>query len=111
MSDEKTFIRDDVVAEILKKARRDTEFKKMLFYNPQEALDQFGVVIPLASGKNYLETVYAAYDRARFYSWFSKEILNQFRDETVKMAPGPCLTATEHEDVGWDFEVTSYASK
>ena len=111
MSNEKTFIRDDVLAEILKKARRDMEFKKMLFANPQEALGQFGVVIPIASGKNYLETVYAAFDRAEFYSWFNKEILNEFRDETVTMAPGLCVTATEHEDVDWDFEVTNYTSK
>lgn len=34
MSNEKKFIRDDVVAEIKNKAREDMEFKKMLFDNP-----------------------------------------------------------------------------
>lgn len=61
MSDEKTFIQDDVVAEIQNKARGDMEFKKMLFANPPEALGQFGFVIPGSSGegKNYQENLYA----------------------------------------------------
>lgn len=113
MSDEKKYIRDDVVAEIQNKARGDMEFKKMLFTNPQEALGQFGFVIPGSSGdgKNYLETVYAMYDRADFYQWFNIEILNEFREETITMPAGPCVTATNHEDVAWDFEVTTYTSK
>ena len=113
MSNEKTFIRDDVVAKIKNKARGDMEFKKMLFTNPQEALGQFGFVIPGSSGegKNYQESVNAMYDRADFYRWFSTEILNEFRDEAITMTPGACVTATEHEDVAWDFEVTTYKSK
>jgi acid phosphatase family membrane protein YuiD len=68
MSDKKTFIPDDVVAEIQEKARRDIEFRKMLVANPQEALGEFGIVIPGSSpdDKNYLETVHAMYDRAEF---------------------------------------------
>ncbi len=111
MSEENTFFTDDVKAQILEKARQDTAFKKMLFDDPQQALNQFGIVIPIASSKNYLETVYAMYDRAEFYQWYNTEILNEFRDETITMAPGLCVTATEHEDVAWDFEVTSYVSK
>jgi len=51
------------------------------------------------------------YDRANFYRWFNTEILNEFRDKTITMTPGACVTATEHEDVAWDFEVTTYKSK
>jgi hypothetical protein len=108
MSNDKTFIKDDVVAEILKKARLDSEFKAMLFSNPQQSLDQFDVVIPGAFDKNYTETVYAAFDRAEFYSWFNKIILNELRDVTSSTAPGPCVTASEQEDVDWGFEVTKY---
>ncbi len=105
MSNDKTFIKDDVVAKILKKAREDSEFKAMLFSNPQQALDQFDVVIPGAFGKNYTETVYAAFDRAAFYRWFNEKILNELRDST---APGPCVTVFEQDDVDWGFEVTRY---
>ena len=113
MSDQKTFIRDDVVVEIKNKARGDMEFKKMLFANPQEALGQFNFVIPGSSGegKNYLESVYAMYDRAEFYRWLDTEILNEFRAEVITMPPGPCVTAIEHEDVDWDFEVTTHKPK
>ena len=110
MSDEKTFIQDDVVAEIKNKARGEMEFKKMLFDNPQEALGQFGFVIPGSSGdgKNYLDTLNAVFVRADFYKWFSTEILSEFREEAIAMTPGPFVTATEHEDMDWDFEVTTY---
>jgi hypothetical protein len=108
MSNDKTFINGDVVAEILKKAWQDPEFKAMLFSNPQQALAQFDVVIPGAFGKNYTETVYATFDRAEFYSWFDEKILNELRDETGSTAPGHCVTASEHDDVDWDFEVTKY---
>jgi hypothetical protein len=110
MSDEITFTRDDLVVEIKNKAREDIEFKKLLFANPQEALGQFDFVIPGSSGdgKNYLESVYAMYARADFYRWFYTEILNEFRDEAITMPLGPCVTAIEHEDVDWDFEVTTY---
>jgi len=113
MSDEKRFIRDDVVAEIKNKARGDMEFKKMLFDDPQEALGQFGFVIPGSSddGKNYLETLNTVFVRADFYTWFNTEILSEFRDETITMTPGPAVTATEHEDMDWDFEVTTYKTK
>jgi len=110
MSDKKTFIPDDVVAEIQEKARRDIEFRKMLFANPQEALGEFGIVIPGSSpdDKNYLETVYAMYDRAEFYRLLYCKILNEFMNETITMSPGQCIAATAHEDVDWDFEVTNY---
>ena len=108
MSNYKTFIKDDVVAEILKKAGEDSGFKAVLFSNPQQALDQFDVVIPGAFGKNYTETVYAAFDRAEFYSWFNEIILNELRDKTGSKAPGPCVTASEQDDVDWVFEVTKY---
>ncbi len=108
MSNDKAFIKDDIVAEILKNAREDSEFKAMLFSNPQQALDQFDVVIPNAFGKNYTETVYAAFDRAAFYGWFNKIILNELRDKTIATAPGPCVTASEQEEVDWGFEVTKY---
>lgn len=112
MSDKKTFIPDDVVAEIQEKARRDIEFRKMLFANPQEALGEFGIVIPGSSPdeKNYLETVYEMYDRAEFYRLFYCKILNEFRNETITMSPGQCIAATAHEDVDWDFEVTNYST-
>ena len=112
MSDEKTFIRDDVVAEVKNKARGDMEFKKMLFANPQEALGQFGFVIPGSSGdgKNYQETLNAMFDRADFYKWFNTEILSEFRDETITMTPGPFVTATD-DDMDWHFEVTRYKTK
>lgn len=108
MSKDKTFIKDEVVAEILKKAREASDFKALLFSNPQQALAQFDFVIPGAFGKNYTETVYAAFDRAEFFSWFNDKILNELRDETGSTAPGPCITASEHDDVDWDFEVTKY---
>ena len=113
MSDEKTFIRDDVVADIKNKARVDMEFKKILFANPQVALGQFDFVIPGSSGdgKNYLETLEAVFVRADFYKWFNTKILSEFRDETIAMTPGPFVTATEHEDMDWDFEVTAYKTK
>ena len=113
MSDEKKFIRDDVVAEIKNKARGNMEFRKMLFDNPQEALGQFGFVIPGSSGdgKNYQETLNAVFVRADFYKWFNTEILSEFRDEAIAMTPGPFVTATEHDDMDWDFEVTTYKSK
>ena len=105
MSDEKKFIRDDVVAEIKNKARGDMEFRKMLFDNPQEALGQFGFVIPGSSvdDRNYQETLEAVFVRADFYRWFNTEILSEFRDETR-----PLVTATGHEVTDWDFEVTRY---
>lgn len=108
MGNYKTFIKDDIVAEILKKAREDSEFREMLFSNPQQALDRFDVVIPGAFGKNYSETVYAAFDRAEFYSWFNKKILNELRDETSTTASGPCVTASDQDDFDWGFEVTKY---
>ena len=113
MSNEKTFIQDDVVAEIKNKARGDMEFKKILFANPQEALGQFDFVIPGSSGdgKNYLETLEAVFVRADFYKWFNIEILSEFRNETITMTPGTFVTATEHEDMDWDFEVTTYKTK
>ena len=108
MSDEKKFIRDDVVAEIKNKARGDMEFRKMLFDNPQEALGQFGFVIPGSPGddRNYQETLEAVFVRADFYKWFNTEILSEFRDETR-----PLVTADEHEVTDWDFEVKRYKTK
>ena len=113
MSDEKKFIQDDVVVEIKNKARGDMEFRKMLFDNPQEALGQFGFVIPGSSGddRNYQETLNAVFVRADFYKWFNTEILSEFKDETIKLIPGPSETATENEDMDWDFEVTTYKTK
>ena len=111
VSNKITFIPDDVVAEIHKKARQDIEFKKLLFDDPQKALDQFGVVIPISSGKGYLDTVYAAFDRAEFYRLFNLKILNHLRDETVTMAPGLCADATGDEDAYWGLEVTIYKGK
>lgn len=111
LSNEKTLIPDDVVAEILKKARQDTEFKKLLFDDPQKALDQCGVVIPISSGKGYLDSVNAAFDRAEFYRLFNLRILNDLRDETVTMAPGLSADATEDEDPYWGLEVTIYEDK
>ena len=110
MSNERTVARDDVVVEIKNKAREDVEFTRMLFANPQEAFGQFGFVIPGSSGdgKTYLESVYAMFARAEFCQWFHTEILNEFRDKAIATAPGPCVTAIEHEDVDWDFEVTTY---
>lgn len=108
MNSDKAFIKDDVVAEILKVASQDPEFKAMLFSNPQQALARFDVVIPGAFGKDYTGTVYAVFDRAEFYIWFNKRILNELRDETGSIAPGHCVTASAHGDVDWDFEVTKY---
>jgi hypothetical protein len=106
-----TFIPDDLVAKILKKARQDTEFKKLLFDNPQKALDQCGVVIPISSGQGYLDTVYAAFDRAEFYRLFNLRILNDLRDETVTMAPRLSADASGGEDAYWSLEVTLYNKK
>ena len=106
-----TFIPDDVVAQILIKARQNTEFKKLLFDDPQKALDQYGVVIPISSGEGYLDTVYAAFDRAEFYRLLNLKILNKLRDETVTMAPGLCVNATDDEDVYWGLEVSIYNKK
>ena len=105
MSGEMRFIREEVVAEIKNKARGDMAFKKTLFDNPEEALSQFGFVIPGSSGdgKNYQETLYAMFARADFYIWFNTAILSEFREEK-----GPVLTASEHADMDWDFEVTNY---
>jgi hypothetical protein len=112
MSDEKKFIRDDVVVEIKNKARGDMAFRKMLFDNPQEALDQFGFVIPGSpgDGRNYQETLNAMFVRADFYKWFNTEILSEFRNETITKTPR-YITATENEDMDWDFEVTTYKTK
>ena len=108
MSNKISFIPNEAVAEILKNARQDTEFKKMLFDDPQKALDQFGVVIPISSGKGYLDTVYAAFDRAEFYRLFNLKILNELRDEPVKTAPGSSDEAGGDEDAYWGLEVTIY---
>jgi len=87
------------------------EFRKMLFDNPQEALGQFGFVIPGSSGddRNYQETLNAVFVRADFYKWFNTEILSEFRDET--MTPGPLATATDDEDAYWGLEVKLYNKK
>jgi hypothetical protein len=87
------------------------EFRKMLFDNPQEALGQFGFVIPGSPGddRNYQESLEAVFVRADFYRWFNTEILSKFREETIN--PGPLVTATEHEVTDWDFEVTRYKTK
>ncbi len=108
MSDQKKFIRDEVVVEIRNKARGDVEFRKLLFDNPEEALGQFGVVIPGSSGdgRNYQDTLTAMFVRADFYTWFNTEILSEFRVEK-----GPVVTATDHADMDWDFEVTTYKPK
>jgi hypothetical protein len=111
VSNKITFIPDDVVAEILIKARQDTEFNKMLFDDPQKALDQFDVVIPISSGEGYLDTVYAAFERAEFYRLFNLKILNDLRDETLKTAPGASADATGDEDPYWGLEVTLYNKK
>ena len=113
MSNEKTFIRDDVVADIKNRARKDMEFKKMLFANPQEALGQFDFVLPGSSGdgKSYLESQHALFERQKFHRWLDAEILNEFRDEVITMTAGPCVTTTEHEGVDWDFEVTTNRPK
>ena len=98
------------MAKIQEKARWDADYRKLLFDNPQEALAPFGIVIPGSSGagKKYLETIYEMYDRAEFYQLFNVKILNEFREGTITMAPGPCITAASHEDVGWDFEIANY---
>ena len=111
MSSKITFIQDNVVAEILEKARQDAVFKKMLFDDPQKALDQFGVVIPISSGEGYLDTVYAAFDRAEFYRLLNLKILNKLRDETVKTAPRSSADTAGNEDAYWGLEVTLYNSK
>ncbi len=113
MRGEKKFIEDDVVVEIKNKARGDMKFRKMLFDNPQEALGQFGFVIPGSSGdgSNYQESVEAMFVRADFYQWFNTEILSKFRDETIKMPQEPFETATKNKDMDWDFEVTTYKTK
>jgi hypothetical protein len=102
---ENSIIQEEVVKEILKKARDDKAFKKMLFDNPQEALGQFDIQIPDATAD------FSMKDRRMFYTWFYKSILNELRDETDAVAPGLCDTAAEHVDVDWDFEVTKYDSK
>ena len=99
IGNDKTFIKDEVVEEIMQKAREDSGFRALLFSNPQQALDRFAVVIPGASGKNYTETVYAAFDRAEFYRWFNEKVLSGLREETGSTAPGPCVTDAEHDDV------------
>jgi hypothetical protein len=111
MSNGITFIPDDVVSGILEKARQDSEFKKMLFDDPQKAHDHFGVVIPISAGKGYLDSVYAAFDRAEFYRLFNLKILNVLRDETVTMDTGLRVNATGHEYVDWGFEVTIYKNE
>jgi hypothetical protein len=108
MATEKTFASNEGVEEILKKAREDSTFRALLFANPQEALAPFGVVIPGASGKDFMETVYGAFDRAQFYIWFNKTILDALRDGSDTTTPGPCVTAENHDDMDWDFEVTKY---
>ncbi len=108
---EKTFIPDEVVTEILEKAREDKDYKNMLFNNPKEALGQFGVAMPDVAGEDYFGKIYSMYDRGEFYTWFYKSILNELKCESEGMAPGLCQTATEHEDVNWDFEVTKYDCK
>lgn len=112
MRAEKKFIRDEVVAEIKNKARSEMAFRKMLFDNPEEALGQFGFVIPGSSGdgRNYQDTLNAMFVRADFYAWFNTEILSEFREETTT-TPGLSVTATEHADMDWDFEVTTYKAK
>jgi hypothetical protein len=50
--------------------------------------------------------VEAMFVRADFYQWFNTEILSEFRDETRSF-----VTATESEDMDWDFEVTTYKIK
>ena len=81
------------------------EFKKMLFANPQEALGQFGFVIPGSSGdgRNYLETLNAVFSGQIFINGLTQKILSEFRDETIKMTPGPFVTATEHRSYGLEF--------
>ena len=113
MRGEKQFIQEDVVVEIRNKAKGDMEFRKLLFDNPPEALGQFGFVIPGSPGddRNYQESVEAMFVRADFYQWFNTEILSKFRDETIKMPQGPFETATENENMDWDFEVTTYKTK
>ena len=108
MSDEKKFISDEVVEEIREKARGDEEFRKLLFDNPEAALGQFGFVIPGSSGdaRDYQDTLKAMYVRADFYEWFNTAIQSEFREEK-----GPVVFATEHADMDWDFEVTTYKPK
>ncbi len=76
------------MAEIQEKARRDIEFRKMLFANPQEALGEFGIVIPGSSPDDKItwKRCNEMYDRAEFYRLFYCKILNNSR-----MKPLPCL--------------------
>ncbi len=90
---EKNIPQDEVVQEILKKAREDNDFKKMLCDNPQEALGQFGVMMPDVCGEDHHGRIYSMYDRAEFYRWFYKAILNELKDETE--------VTTKQEDVDW----------
>jgi hypothetical protein len=83
---------DEVVQEILKKAREDNVYKKMLCDNPKEALGQFDVTMPDVCGEDHHGRIYSMYDRGEFYKWFYKSILNELRDETE---------TTRHEDVDW----------
>jgi hypothetical protein len=89
---EKAIPKDEVVKEILKKGSEDKDFKKMLFDNPKEALEQFGVKMPDLSGEDHHGRIYSMYERGTFYRWFYKSILNELRDET---------DATRQEDVDW----------
>ena len=87
-----TFPKDEVVQEILKKAREDKDFKKMLCDNPKEALGQFGVIMPDLTGEDHHGRIISMRDRGVFYAWFYKSILDELKDEK---------DATRQEDVDW----------
>ncbi len=92
---EKTFIKDEVVLEILKKAREDIDFKKQLFDNPQEALAQFGIKIPDGSLTTGLM------ERAVFFAWFYKSILNELKEETAQRQEDPNWHTKENYEFYW----------
>ncbi len=95
---ENTVAREKLAKKIIKKAREDQDFKKVLLENPSEALGPFGVEIPDSLVSRYF-----------FYKWYYESILNELKDATPE-AGGQCGSG-QPEDMDWDFEITKYVTK
>jgi hypothetical protein len=100
--------RETLKGELLRRAREDDGFRKLVMDHPQEACGHMGFCIPGAAGQvlPYLSTVEQMYRRHEFYGWYYEHVLGALRSPDEMVVP---QNLGHWENMDWDFEVTRYA--
>ena len=100
--------REALKGELLRRAREDDGFRKLVMEHPQEACGHVGFCIPGAPGQvlPYLSAVEHMFRRHEFYGWYYRHVLSELRGPEEPVGP---QTEAHWEDMEWDFEITKYA--